>query len=205
MLRGAVMVIGTRAEDHMISYGQMNLIFHTRSLWREFAIWGRVYLISRIAGIGIADDAFNRLYRIPLEFGNLIQIVFGEQVAENIVQQLSYTVVVYRDLAEAIIAGDSETADQKARELYQNADERAAYLASINPFWSEAQWKNLIYTFYNYSFEEIRTILNNDPKNIDVFDQFLQHTDVMGDYSSQGLFNYLAYTAQNQPNPPANP
>jgi hypothetical protein len=187
-----------RAED-LLSYGQMNLIFHARSLWREFAIWGRVYLISRIAGIGITDEVFDRLYRIPLEFGDLIKIIFGDQMAENIIQQLSYSVIVYRDLVEAIMAGDTGLANQKAKDLYQNADERAAYLASINPYWSEAEWKSLIYTFYSYSFDEIETLLTNDPKNIDVFDRFLQFTDVMGDYLSQGLFDYLAHTPLNQP------
>lgn len=184
-----------KTENNLISYGQMNLLFHTRNLWREFAIWGRVYLLSKIAGIGIAEDAFNRLYRIPLGFGSLLKVVFGDQMAEHIIQQLSYTITAYRDLAEAIIEGDSELANQKTRDLYQNGDERAAYLASINPFWSEDEWRSLIYTFYNYSFDEIETLLTNDPRNIDVFDRFLQHTDAMGDYFSKGLFNYLTDTA----------
>lgn len=192
------MVGKSRVEDHMITYGQMNLIFRARTLWREFAMWSRAYLISRIAGIGLTEDVFNRLYRIPVEFGDIMRIIFGDQAAETVIQQLSSTLVLFRDLIEAMISGDNEMANTKIQALYRNADERAAYLASLNPYWDQTQWKNLIQTFYSHSFDEIISILTGDPKNIDVFDQLLQHSDVMGDYFSQGLFGYLSQG--NSPN-----
>lgn len=194
------MAFKNRLQENLITYGQMNIIFQARNLWREFVVWSRVYLISRIAGIGIAEDVFNRIYRIPVEFGNITRLVFGNQAAEVTIQQLSTTVVLFRQLVDAMIAGDSDAASVIVQELYKNADERAAYLASINPFWDETQWKYLIYTFYNYSFQEITSLLTSDPKNIDTFDRFLLYADTMGDYFSQGFFNYIAY-AQNPETP----
>ena len=168
-------------------------------LWRDLVMWSRMYLISRIAGIGTAEDAFNRIYRVPTEFGNVIRLVFGDQAAETIIQQLSATVMLYKELVEAMVTGKGDAANTIAQQLYKSADERAAYMASINPFWDETQWRNLIYTFYTFSFQEIVSILNNDPKNVDLFDRFLSHADVMGDYFAQGLFQYITYNKQNNP------
>jgi hypothetical protein len=198
------MITKNRSQENVVTYGQMNIIFQARNLWREFVMWSRVYLISKIAGIGLAEDVFNRLYRIPLEFGDITRLIFGNQVADITVQQLSTTVVLFRQLVDAIIAGDNETAAELTQALYKNADERAKYLASINPFWDETHWKYLIYTFYNYSFQEITSILTGDPRNIELFDRFLQYADVMGDYFAQGLFSYLAYNGRTNPLPPDN-
>lgn len=191
------MALKNRLRENVVTYGQMNIIFQARNLWREFVVWSRVYLISKIAGIGIAEDVFNRIYRIPVEFGDITRLVFGNQAADVTIQQLSSTVVLFRQLVEAMISGDDDKASEMARELYKNADERAEYLAAINLFWDETQWKYLIYTFYNYSFQEITSILTGDPRNIDLFDRFLQYADVMGDYFSQGLFNYITYNPED--------
>ncbi len=159
------MICKNRLQENLITYGQMNIIFQARNLWREFVIWSRVYLISRVAGIGIAEDVFNRIYRIPMEFGDITRLIFGNQAAEVTVQQLSVTVALFRELVDTMIAGNNEAASVLVQDLYKNADERAAYLASINPFWDETQWKYLIYTFYSYSFQEITSILTSDPRN----------------------------------------
>jgi hypothetical protein len=193
-----VMIPVNKSPQNAITYGQMNLIFQSRALWRDLVMWSRIYLDSRVAGIGPLEDVFNRIYRIPAEFGNIIRIVFGNQAAEVITQQLTSSVKLYRQLVEAMVTGDNAAANTIAQELYKNGDERAAYMASINPFWDETQWKNLLYTFYSYSFQEIVSILTNDPKSVNIFDRFLQYTDTMGDYFAQGLFQYLTKNPQSK-------
>lgn len=190
------MISKNQLQDNLITYGQMNLIFQSRKLWRDLVMWSRLYLTSRVAGIGTLEDVFNRIYRIPVEFGNLIRLVFGDQVAEVIIQQLSSNVILYQQLVEAMISGNNEAASAIAQELYRSGDERAKFLASINPFWDETQWRSLLYSFFVYSFQEIIAIINNDPRNVEQFDQFLEHADVMGDYLAQGLFDFIT---QNKP------
>ena len=84
-----VMISVNKSLQNTITYGQMNLIFQSRALWRELVMWSRIYLDSRIAGIGMTEDVFKRIYSIPTEFGNVLRIVFGDQAADIIVQQLS--------------------------------------------------------------------------------------------------------------------
>lgn len=37
--------------------------------------------------------------------------------------------------------------DSSVQSLYSNADPVVTYFSRINPFWNEAQWKNLFYTY----------------------------------------------------------
>ena len=99
------MVCKNRSQENLITYGQMNIIFQARNLWRELVVWSRVYLISRFAGIGLAEDVYNRIYRIPLEFGNITRLIFGNQAADVTIQQLSHTITLFRRLVEAMITG----------------------------------------------------------------------------------------------------
>lgn len=186
------MVGYNRTYEPMVTYGQMNLIINTRNLWRDLVMWSRAYLVSRFSGIGMTEDVFKRLYKVAVDFGNVFRLVFGDRISEKAVQDLSSIIMIYRDLIEAEITGNSDKSNDKIKELYQSADERAAFMASINPYWDETKWKNLFYTFIYDSQNEITSFLTGDPKNIDVFDHLLQHADIMGDYFSQGLFDYMA-------------
>lgn len=191
------MISVDRYKENLITYGQMNLIINARNLWRDFVMWSRIYLISRLAGIGTPNEVFYRIYRIPNGFGNVLRLIFGDEIAEKYIHLLSQTIIIFSELIEAQLIGNVELVTEKVRQLYMNADERAKFLATINPYWEEVQWKSLMYTFYQYSFDEIISIQTNDARNIDIFDRLLQHANTMGDYFSQGVFNYLTNTEQN--------
>ena len=184
-------MIINKFNDQSVNYAQMNLIFNARNLWRNLATWMRAYLVARFTGIDISDDIFMRLYEIPVEFGHIFRLIFGDQITDKYVQQLSSAIVLFKDFIEAEIAGDTDHASEIAKQLYQSADNRAAFLASINPYWSETEWKNLIYTFYKYTYDEITSFLSGNPRSIPIFDQILKQADKMGDYLAQGLFYYI--------------
>lgn len=192
-----------RYREPTISYGQMNLIFHVRNLWREMATWTRSYLITRSTGMGSSEDVFNRLYRIPQEFGNLIRLIFGEQVAVQYVQFLSEQLVLIKEIIDAQLAGNVDLVIEKVRRLYQNAEERANYIASANPFWDETVVRDFIFAYHQYTLEEINAFLTGDhQKSIDIYDRLLQLADRIGDYFAQGLYNYLSYTPNGNTNNP---
>lgn len=185
-----------RYNEPTITYGQMNLLFYIRNLWREMATWTRTYLASRYSGIG-AEDAFDRLYKIPQKLGDVIQLIFGSQAEEQYIQLLSVQLVLVREIIEAHMTGNADLVDEKVQQLYQNAEDRIKLVASINPFWDETIIRNLIYTYHQYTIEEITTYLAGDyQRNIDIYDRLLQHADSIGDYFAQGLFNFLSYTPQ---------
>jgi hypothetical protein len=133
--------------DPSVPNGAANFLFSIRTLWRDMVTWGRAYMISRYARLANAEDEFNRLYEIPLEFGNIFELVFGYENAQTFMQYLSRQIIMIRSLVEAQMAGDVNLANQLVQQLYSLADERVAFMASINPFWNSYQVRNLIYNF----------------------------------------------------------
>ncbi len=191
--------ISPPAEEPLISLGQMNFLFQVRTLWREMATWTRAYLISRFAGQGIAEYVFQRLYRLPRNFGDLMKLVYDDLIAEQYVQIISSQLVLTKEIIDAQIAGNIELVNEKVRQLYDRTEERSKFIASINPYWLEEDVRSLINTYHRYTLEEITTLLTGDyERNIDIYDRLLQHSDSIGNYFVEGLYNYLAYGTQRQ-------
>lgn len=88
------------------------------------------------------------------------------------------------------MAGNTELVSQKVMQLYQNAETRINYISSINPFWDSTVVRNVLTTYHQYTLEEITTLLTGEyVKNIDIYDRLLHHSDIIGEYFAQGLFN----------------
>ncbi len=191
------MVFINRANEPTVTIGQMNLLFNIRSLWRDLATWSRAYMVNRTAGLPISNEVFNRWYRIPTEFGSLLQYFIGRDNAARFVQLLSQQIVLFRSILEAQLSGDQNLVNQLVQQTYELADERAAFMNSVSPFWDETEFRNLLYMFLQYNLEEMTAILSKDyTKDIDIYDRIIHHADNIGDYFTQGLINYLTYGRQ---------
>lgn len=182
-----------RQQENCIPYWQMNIIFHTTSLWTNMTIWTRAYVFSAAAGSVNQEVVFRRLYRIPSDFADTFQLIFGSDSAARYSNLLSNQVTTLRDIINAQISGDANEVNENTLSLYQNANKRAAFLAQINPYWQEDQWRNLIYNYLGLTLEESTRILARDYANaINIFDSLMSSASKIGDYFSQGLFNYLS-------------
>lgn len=192
------MICKNRYQEPVATYGQANIIFHIRSLWREMATWIREYLIAKSANLDIADDVFNRLYKVPQEFANSISLIFGDEIAETYMQYLDKQTVLIKEIIDAEIAGNTNLINEKYRELLNAINERAKFVASVNPFWDENVTKNLANTYIQYTLQEVVTYLAQEhQKNIDIYDIILHYADNVGDYFAQGLYNYINYSQNN--------
>lgn len=188
--------------DQCITYSEMNLIFNARNLWRELATWTRSLLISKAMGIGNEEEVFTRLYEIPREYASMLNLIFGNKISEDYMNLLSSQIVLINDLITAQMAGDAEKFNNNAMLLYDNADKRAAFLASINPFWDENQWRTLIYAYIYDTLEEITTFISgNYAENINIYDRLLEHASSTSDYFSEGLFDYITFNPEQEESP----
>lgn len=190
--------------------GEMNLIFRARMLWRNLATWTAIYLVSAYGSYPNQQAVSEKLYEAPLEYGNFMRLVFGNPDTEDYINILSMYIITLQNLFHAQLRGDEEAVNTYARQLYQNIDLRAEFLAQLNPYWQKETWQSLLYHYNNLIMELSMTLLLNDfVKNIEVFDRLLSYSSVIGDYFSEGIIQYLGLPgtspapAQPMPEQPA--
>ena len=175
-----------------ITYSQMNLIYNARIYYRRLIIWTRIYLISRYFGIGSPEELFGRLYSEYLEIGNMFRLIFGRDISNQYSQLVSEFAIGLRGLLSAQTEGNTEAINSNVERLYQNVKDRAAFLAGINPYWSEAEYINLFETYVQYTIEEANSIAAGDySKDIETFDRLASLSNRMGDTLAQGLYEYI--------------
>lgn len=191
------MITKTEFNPECITYSQMNLIFNSRIYYRRLTTWTRAYIISKFFGIGSDEELFGRLYLESLEIGNMLQIVFGREYAEQYSSLVSQFAIAFRDLLAAQLAGDTEAIDQNVARIFQNAKDRAAYLAALNPYWSEAEYTELLSTYFRLILEEVNAIITGGySRDIELYNILTAHTNRMGDTFAQGLYDYITSGSQ---------
>lgn len=186
-----------------ITYSQMNLIFNVRIAWRRLTTWTRAYIISRYVGIGTAEELFGRLYLEVQNFSDMIQVIFGREISRRNAGYLIQNTIILRDLITAHLEGNEEAVQQNIDRFYKNIDETAIFLASINPYWNEDEWRDMLETYLQYTIEQANAFSEGEyKKEIEISDR---HTDLinrMGDIFAQGLYDYLTSGQQTADNLP---
>jgi hypothetical protein len=179
--------------------GQMNFIFRARMIWRDLATWLRSYKVSLYGGVGNADQLSQRLFQIPMEYGNILRVFFGDQATEQFINLLTQYIAILQSLFIAQINNDVNEVNRLTQQAYQNVNSTAALLASINPYWTQSEWVTLLTLFTGLQIQEATTFLTKDYiSNNNIFDRILSLTNIIGDYFSEGLTNYFILKQQQQ-------
>lgn len=176
-----------------ITYEQMNEIYGVKMFWFELALWVRNYMLSRYEGVGNTDEASARLRQVLEDYVGRLRQFFGEHPGADALMEELYTFQdLLSDLITAQMKSDAEETERITRLLYQNADDRAASVSSINPFWSQEEWKTMLYTNLRRTIEESASFMAGDyTKNIDTFNMLLNLAENASGYFAQGMFQYL--------------
>jgi hypothetical protein len=172
---------------------QMNFIFRARMLWRDLATWLRSYKVSLYGGVGNTEELSQRLFRMPLEYGNILKVFFGDQTTEQFINLLTQYIATLQSLFIAQYNNNIDEINKLTQQAYQIINTTAALLASNNPYWMQSEWVALLSFFTSLQIDESTTFLTkNYTRNIDIFDRILSFTNIMGDYFSEGITNYFS-------------
>lgn len=183
-----------------ITRSQMNMIFNMRIFWRRLTTWTRIYIISRYLGIGTAEEAFERLYIENTNFGDTLRIPFNRSSADRYSLLMNQFSIGLRELISHRIEGNTDALRQDIENLQQNADQRASFLESINPYFNEADWKNMLETYLQDTMEEANLFATKDFRmDIEYFDRLMALSNTMGDAFAQALYDFITSGGQNVP------
>jgi hypothetical protein len=161
-------------------------------------------MISRYLGIGNAEDLFGSLYSEALSFSDMLQVIFGREISSKNAEYLNAYTLIFRDLITAQLKGDTQAMEENVNRFNQNINENAAFLASINPYWNEQQWRDLLGTYFRYTVEEANYFASGEYKqDIQTFDRITDLNNTMGDVFAQGLYEFIASGQQPSSNLPS--
>lgn len=159
-----------------------------RKLWEQHDVWTRSTIMSIAFGLPDINLVINRLLRNPVDFSRVFEVYYGYNFASTFCSLLRTHLILAAQLVEASKAGNSQAAAEAERNWYQNADEIAAALASVNPFWSEQQWRMMLHEHLRLvKAEAVYILTGNYSDGIAVYDVIERQTLGMADVMSRGI------------------
>lgn len=171
-----------------ISAEQLGIMNLFRLLWEQHVYWTRAFIVSALAGLEDLDAVTGRLLRNPTDFANILKQYYGNENAAEFERLLRAHLLLAADLLNAAKAGEEEAAQMARRKWYDNASGIAHFLSGINPYWSEDQWKILLFDHLSMV-EEIVTLrmAGQFEEEIVVSDMNEERGLSMADYMAAGL------------------
>lgn len=161
---------------------------HMRLLWEQHVYWTRLVILSIAFGLPDEELVTNRLLRNPKDFEAALSPFYGEEIATEFANLFTSHLTIAAELVKAAKANNSTAAADGEKRWYTNADQIAALLGSINPYWSEQEWKIMLYDHLAMTKSEAVDILaGNYADSITMFDHIEREALVMADMMTQGI------------------
>ena len=169
---------------------QICLMNQLQQLWAQHVYWTRFFIISTAAGLDDLKPVTGRLLQNPKDFAQLLAPIFGVKSACQFQEVLTQHLLIAADLVNAAKNGETEKANSPRKKWYQNADEIARFLFSIQPCWSEAKWKEMLYSHLQMTEQEaVLRLQGNYVADIETFNAIENEALQMANYMFCGLIH----------------
>lgn len=174
--------------NYYVTYELMNTIINYQRAWSEFSTWMRNFMYSTVNNSPDLAAVTNRLYSTQTDFYNLFRVFYGPEVSQYFVNLILSFITSATNVITGVTNHDQEAVNASTVQWYQNADTLAAFLAQINPFWDERQWKNLFYQYIAMSNQAIiSTVGSNFEQEIAINNRLQDLTYILGSYMARGI------------------
>ena len=171
-----------------ISLEMMNLSNQMRLLWEQHVYWTRMVISGIIFNSPDVEFSKARLLRNPGDFAEVLKSFYGEAEAMRFAELFTSHLTIAAQLVSAANTGKSAEAAEAERKWYENADQIAAFFASINPYWAMCQWQQMLYSHLAMTKQEaVSFISKNYGASIDVFEKIEQEALEMADMMTRGI------------------
>lgn len=185
-------MVSINQNPNYITYGQMNLTNNLRRLWTQLVMWRRALIVSEAANFGDMAVVAERLYHVPTDFKDTFEVFFGTDIAKRFESLLSEQIALSVEKIKAEKEGNREIVDANTVKMYQNADEMAAFLAQINPYWSEEMWQNLLYKYYSTTnLEMVMILAGRYEEAVALYENLEAQALDIADYMAKGFIQYF--------------
>jgi hypothetical protein len=165
-----------------------------RKLWEQHVAWTRMLIISIAANLPNEELVARRLLRNAPDMANALKPFYGEANSSIFARLLRDHLLIADQLVKAAKAGDHKGAADAEKRWYDNADEIAAFLNSINPYWPKEAMKAMLYEHLALTKSEAVSRLNKDfASDIATYDKIEQQALSMADAITDGIVKQFPY------------
>jgi hypothetical protein len=167
---------------------QLQLSNKIRRLWIEHVLWTRFFILSTAFSLPDLPFVTERLLQNPVDFARVLKPFYGEQTAMQFKRLFTDHLLIAAQLVNAAKEGDTAEVDEQRRRWYANAEDIARSLASINPFWSECEWRDLLFDHLRMTEDEAVFVLTSQyEKGIKEYDDIQAEALRMADVMTCGI------------------
>jgi hypothetical protein len=171
-----------------ISKSKLMLSNKIRELWEQHTTWTRAAIVSLVFGLPDVDFVTNRLLQNPENFGNTFRVYYGNKIGSKLRDLIREHLVIAAQLVKAAKAGDNKAESEIEKRWYANGDEIAAFLGSINPYWSEEDWRKMYRTHLGLvKSEAVILLTKNYSAEASIYDNLETQALEMADMMIQGI------------------
>lgn len=159
-----------------------------RKLWTDQTLWTRSYVVSATAGLEDQTQVLAKLLKNQEDIGNVFKPYYGDAVGNQLTEMLKQHIFI----AEKIVAAAKNQQQVELKGLYtdwyQNADDIANLLSSINMNWTLNELRDLLHTQLQQMTDVVEARLNKDGNaDIVAFDQGEDNGLIVADTLSEGI------------------
>lgn len=159
-----------------------------RTLWEQHIYWTRLTVNSIVGDLPDREATTGRLLRNPDDFAAVLSQVYGPAIAGEFARLLRGHLTIAAELVQALNTGKAREAADARNRWYANADDIAAFLARINPYWSQAEWQRMLHEHLNLLTKEVAArIAGNYKENVAINDQVEPQALEMADVMTAGI------------------
>jgi hypothetical protein len=155
-----------------LTYEDVNLLLRTQKLWVELVLWMRNLFHSFFENRPQTAIIARVFQQLPLDFFNEFSRHFGPEASQQFLNIFTRLITVNWQMVNAYKENDQAAIDESIVQWYRVADEMAAFLAGVNPYWDEIQIRNMLYEYIQYKIQEIMAFLSGDYEmEMQIFDE----------------------------------
>lgn len=176
------------------SKSEVKLINDMRLLWEQHIAWTRMTIISIVFGLPDVVPVTNRLLRNPKDFAAALKPFYGDQIASKFSDLLTSHLTIAVEVVKAAKAGDNKAVADAEKRWYANADDIAALLGSINPYWSVKEWQSMLYEHLALvKAQAVNMLEKKYAEGVAVYDVYEKQAMMMADRMAEGIIRQFPY------------
>lgn len=157
-------------------------------LWLQHVYWTRLVISGIVFDSPDLKTSEARLFRNPEDFAEVLSVFYGEEKADSFKKLFTEHLSIAGELVTEAKAGNRAAAEAAERRWYENADQIAAFLASINPYWSMREWREMMYRHLAMTKREAEEFISGEyAASVTTFDMIEKEALAMADRMTRGI------------------